>query len=721
MPPRPIQRMMPLDLKRQQVEITIKDQFVTTAVTQVFKNPTSQRFEGTFLFPVPKGAQVKEFAMEVNGEIVNAELLDAKKARQIYEDIVRRALDPALFEYAGRELFKVRIFPIEPHSEKEVRIRYTELLPKDGQVVRYAYPLNTSKYNAKEIENFSMKVTLEAGEGKTIKTIYSPSHEIEISRKDKQHAVLGLEAAKMGVERDFQLYYSLAPAGDNPVMLHFLTYHENAGDPGHFMLLLSPDVWSGETKAMPKDVVFVFDSSGSMRGPKMDQARAAMKFCIENLNAEDRFEVIRFSTEAEPVFEEMAAATQENRKRALEFVKGVQAIGGTAIEEALTLGVSTAAKAAKENRPVQIIFLTDGLPTLGATKEDVILSKVEKAMGEKAGNVRVFCFGIGTDINTHLLDLITEKTRAVSQYVLPDENIEDKVSRFYAKISDPVLTGLKLKLDGAEWVRDRYPKDLPDLFRGDQLLVLGRFQGKEAKGKVTLTGVMDGKEQNFEFPVEMTKGEDNGFIAHLWATRRVGYLLDQIRLSGESEELKEEVAELARKYGIVTPYTTYLIVEDEVRRNVPAEFRTQAPAPAGAPSSPAKPSASEISADYDALTRQKEGAGAVGGASSTIELKQANRTADLAKSNEAADKARGRAVTLAPSQNVGGKTFYQREETLWVDGDTQRLPENAKRRQLKFGTAEYFDFLAANPQATQWFSVSPRLQIVVADELVEIN
>lgn len=724
-PPRPIHQLLPLDLERQQVAVKVTGQVAVTEVRQVFRNPTSQRLQGTFVFPIPAGAQVSEFSMDINGEQVPAELLDAEKARKIYEDIVRRIQDPALFEYAGQQLFKVRIFPIEPQAKKEVHIRYSELLRKDGGIVRYVYPLSTAKHDRRSIPDFALKVELEAGSGKLLKTVYSPSHEVEIRRKGEDRAVVGMEAGALKTEEDFVLYFSERARGGGPVDLDFLTWHEDGPDkPGHFLALVSPSAWDGATKPLPKDVVFVFDSSGSMRGEKMDQAKAALTYCINGLNDGDRFEVIRFSTETEPVFGELRDAHAGSRDQAKRFLASVQPIGGTAIEEALTLAMKTASEASRNGRPAHILFLTDGLPTLGATNEQVILKSMLKAKKEGSEPVRVFSFGIGTTINTHLLDLITEETRAVGEYVLPDENLEEKVSRFFAKISDPVLTELALKFEGVDWVRERYPKDLPDLFRGEQLVVLGRYQRGGAEGQLILNGKFASEERVYHFPVELgRKVPGSEFIPRLWATRRVGYLLDQVRLHGENRELKDEIVELARKYGIVTPYTSYLIMEDEDRRNVPVELRTQAreirrfDLGSGAVRPSAAPMA-DLGREYEALKSDKDGAKAVGGAVSAKQLRESVRTATVAEANAASDRARGEGIQLAPQRSIAGKTFYQQSER-WVDEKAQAASKLANRK-VQFGTKEYFELASRSPEVAQWLSVGQEVQVVVGDELIEV-
>ena len=325
-----------------------------------------------------------------------------------------------------------------------------------------------------------------------------------------------------------------------------------------------------------------------MVGKKLEQAKKALLFCVENLNDDDRFEIIRFSTETEPLFNTLAEASKGNRARAGDFIKDLKAIGGTAIDDALRKALALRPGSSRREeaetsksetrilkpeigRPFVVIFLTDGLPTIGVTDENQIVGQVKLNDG---GNVRVFCFGIGHDVNTHLLDKITEETRAFSQYVLPEEDIELKVSNFYAKIKDPVLTNPTLSFTGDIRVTKLYPSPMPDLFKGEQLVLAGRFTGQGASA-VVLEGAINGAKKKLTYDVNFsaeTTGHD--FIPQLWATRRVGYLLEEIRLHGENAELKEEVTELARQYSIVTPYTAYLIVEDEARRGVPILSQT---------------------------------------------------------------------------------------------------------------------------------------------------
>src|SRR6266576_1109229 len=504
----------PLEVTSHHVNVAIDGQVAITSIDQEFYNPNDQRLEGFYMFPVPKGAHIDKFSMEIGGKTVDAELLPADKARGIYEDIVRKMRDPALLEYAGRDLFKVRIFPIEPRSRKPIKISYTELLRSDAGTVTYLYPLSTEKFSARPIKNLSVK--------------------IEIKRDGANRAVIGYESKDEKPDTDFQLVYS---SDTRDVGLKLITYKPDSDD-GYFLLLAAPTI-SNETKPAAKDVVFVVDTSGSMAGAKLQQAQKALRFCVENLNADDRFEIVRFSTEAEPLFRELVTADSDHRKRANGFIDDFKPIGGTAIADALQSALKV--RPDKSDRPFVVIFVTDGLPTVGTRNPDEIVANIKNVSG-----ARIFSFGIGSDVNTQLLDQIAENTRAFSQYVLANEDLELKVSNFYTRIKEPALTNLKLELGGGVRTAKMYPADLPDLFKGDQLVVAGRYSGAgdvEAK----LTGNVGGREQTFSYKLHFDdRKTTDDYVPRLWATRRVGFLLDEIRIHGETAELRDETTELAR-------------------------------------------------------------------------------------------------------------------------------------------------------------------------------
>jgi Ca-activated chloride channel family protein len=553
----------PLEVNYHKVECTINEQVATTSVDQEFYNPNNARLEGDYIFPIPVNAQIDKFSMDIDGKTMEAELLPADKARGIYEEIVRKSKDPALLEYAGRAMFRVHIFPIEPNSRKRIQLKYTELLKQDNGLLDYHYTLNTEKYSSKPLHNLSMKVTVN---GSTpITTLYSPTHDVDTTKHGENEAVVGFESKEVRPDTDFHLYIGHKAAA---VGINLVTYRPDKDKDGYFALLASPGV-TKDVPAMPKDVVFVMDTSGSMSGAKIEQARKALKYCVDTLNGEDRFDVVRFSTEAEPLFNGLKDASAENRKKAGDFAGDLRAAGGTAIDDALSTALQEV-NGGKAGTVKMVVFMTDGQPTIGEQDPDKILAHVKP----EAAGVRVFSFGVGTDVNTKLLDVVASQSRGYSQYVLPNENLELSMSNFWGKVQDPVLAGLKLDT-GNIALSKVYPKELPDLFKGDQLVVFGTYT-RSGKGAVTITGTANGKEQKFAQDVEFADSTDSSkdWIAKLWATRRVGYLLDEIRLHGESREVKEEVVELARRWGVVTPYTAMLIIEDEQRRNVPLATRS---------------------------------------------------------------------------------------------------------------------------------------------------
>lgn len=704
----------PLEVVYHHVNVRIDGQVATTSIDQEFYNPNPHRLEGTYIFPVPKGAQINKFSMEIGGRQVEAELLPADKARRIYEDIVRTMRDPALLEYAGRDLFKVRIFPIEPRSHKRIKLSYSQVLRADSGLVSYVYPLNTEKFSAAPIKTVSVKVELAVK--RPLKTIYSPSHNVEIRRHDSRRATVGFESRNVRPDTDFQVVFSTE---DADVGVNLMTYRNGDGD-GYFLLLASPGAEIKNNRIVPKDVAFVLDTSGSMAGRKLAQAKKALQFCVENLNDNDRFELIRFSTEAEPLFDKLVKANGENRQRAADFIQGLKPIGGTAIEEALRKALEL--RPSHSDRPYVVIFLTDGQPTVGVTDEKQILSNVRRI----GGQTRVFCFGIGTDVNTHLLDDITDTTRAFSQYVLPDEDIELKVSSFFTKIKEPVLANPKLRFGGDIKPGKIYPSPLPDLFKGEQLVVVGRYSG-HGHAAVTIEGTVNGVVKKFTDEVEFpSRDTEYDFIPRLWATRRIGFLLDEIRLHGENRELRDEVTDLARKYGVVTPYTAYLIVEDESRRNVPVFARSLQ----GFDSD--REARAVMGRNWTSLNVEKAGGQAVSGSRSSSSFRMAlNASEAIAVGKEEAQQSVA-AASPAPAgmtarvaqytqqqRFVRGRAFFQ-NGSQWIDSNVQAMP-NARRVQVKFNSQDYFDLVAKHPHALAWFAVGRNVQVALDNTVYEVT
>ena len=717
-PPHVPHAFAPLEVRRHHVTVSVEGQVATTEVDQTFFNPDDRQLEGTYLFPVPKGAKIDSFAMDIDGTLTKAELLDAAKARKIYEDIVRSMKDPALLEYSGQDLFKVRIFPLEPRKEKRVKLTYTQLLASNGGLVEYRHPLNTEKFSAKPLESVSVTVRLEADAPLT--TIHSPSHEVEVRRDGDRKAVIGFEAKDLRPDTDFLLAWGVEPADE--IGLGLLSHREAGDDEGTFALFAAPSPAALAAAPQPKDIVFVLDTSGSMaEGDKLGQARRALEFCLRNLDDRDRFGVVRFATEAEALTNRLLPADGASREQAVAFVKGFKPIGGTAIADALTRGLKLATTDHDPDRPCFVVFLTDGLPTVGTTDVGRLVDAVTETAGKRP--VRVFCFGVGTDVNTHLLDRLVETTRAASQYVLPGEDLELKLATFYGKIASPVLANLELTVEGDVRLSKIHPTPLPDLFKGEQLVVLGRFAGT-GRATLTVTGTVAGQQRRFtltkSFP-EVDDGRD--FLPRLWAARRVGFLLDQIRLHGESKEVRDEAATLARQYGIVTPYTSWLILEDEGRRNVAATDRTLQALEAD------REAREQAGRMYAAARETASGAGAVGDAQAYDTLRRAEKLAAPAAANakswrgQAGEPAGGaaavqRAVEGQQTQNVAGRTFYA-NAGQWIDARVQERP-SAKREKVPFGSDAYFALLDRDPSAAQWLALGRNVVVVVGDTIVEV-
>lgn len=551
----PVEKTVPpLAMLNHQVSVTIEDQVAVTRVEQTFRNSTDRQLEATYLFPVPRGASVNRFTMWVNGKEVGGEMVEAAKARSIYSEIVRRTQDPGLLEYVGTNLLKMQVFPIPPRGDQKVALRFTSVAQREGNVVEYVYPLKTAAKAVSTLEKFSVELTLRAQH--PIQTVYSPTHAISVKRSGDREASVVFERDQAVLDKDFQLFYTV---GDQDVGVTALADKPLRNENGYVLLTIAPRVELSASQVVPRDVVMVLDTSGSMAGAKMDQARRALKYCLSNLGDKDRFALINFSTTVNKYRDSLQETSKDRIEHAKKWVDELVATGGTAINDALATAMEM--RSTDAGRTFTIVFFTDGQPTFGETNPEKILRNVA---AKNSANTRIFTFGVGDDVNATMLDQLAEQTRAVSTYVRPAEDIEAKVSGLYAKISQPVLTNLKVAVSGGDIaLSEIYPPHLPDLFHGGQLILLARYSGN-GPAAITLTGQvgMDTKQFVYEMTFPEHTDVNRDFVEHLWARRKVGYLLDEVRANGEKKELIDEVVTLAKKYGIATPYTSYLIVPD---------------------------------------------------------------------------------------------------------------------------------------------------------------
>ncbi len=676
-------------VKYHKVDIRVRQQVASVSIAQEFINTGGGMIEVEYMFPVPPGAAIDSMTLMVDGEEFAATLMKADEARKIYEDIVRQKKDPALLEYVGFGLYRTRAFPLEVGKPVKVLVTYKYVCKKNGPTVEVWYPLNTEKFSAKAIKDVTVRIDIESESD--IANVYSPSHKVEIERKGSRRLIATYHETNVLPTTDLQLFYS---AADTEVGATLLTYQPSADEDGYFLMLVSPNPRTAGTKIVPKDIVLVLDHSGSMSGEKIIQAREAARFVLERLNADDRFNVIAYNDSAEAFFDELVAASDGQRKEAIARLDQIEAGGATDIHEAMQKAMAVIGTSDdpgqddSKDRPRYVIFFTDGLPTVGNTNESVILADTKRANNSGA---RLFAFGVGYDVNVRLLDKLANENRGRSDYVKPDEPIEAKVASLYAKIKNPMMINLAVKLQGVK-LYDIYPRELGDLFEGDQLVVTGRYSASDVTAlqpianradlndgqiygaQLVLTGMYGGEERGFEYPVAIrSASKAYPFVQKLWAVRRIGWLLDQIQLNGESEEVIDELVKLSLTHGIMTPYTSFLADERTDLTNT-GELRDRA------------------SEEADDLQENVTGGAGQVGAMNRQKMNSATQVQQDSAPPAAPEDAGNKGVTvqgkssvrsyeddedekLATVRNVGNQALYQRGKR-WVAANASHVPDD---------------------------------------------
>src|SRR5689334_18928233 len=446
-----------LPIRSIKIDTKISSQVATTHVEQIFHNDMPIVLEGTYFFPIPENASIAEFAIWEGNRRLVGEVRSREEARRIYDEIVRRQRDPGLLEYAGKDLFQASIFPIPGNSDKKIELTYTQVVRAEGGTVSYRYPLGTGR-QLTEIGSVAGRVEVESKD--PLRNIYSPTHAIDVKHNGDRRSVVSFETAAGKEPQDFQLFYTISKEDFGLTLLT----HREPGKQGYFLLMISPKEEWADQEYSAKDVVFVVDTSGSMAEEgKMEKARSALLYGVRILRPQDRFNVISFAGEEHLMETGLIAADDKGRQRGEAFVKALKPVGGTNINQSLLASLSQFGETNRD-RPKIIVFLTDGLPTVGETNVSRIVDNVRKA--SKPG-VRLFTFGVGYDVNTALLDKLAAENGGTADYVEPKEDLEVKVSNFFTKVNYPVLTDLKLDMRGAK-TDLVYPRGIPDLFRGSQ-------------------------------------------------------------------------------------------------------------------------------------------------------------------------------------------------------------------------------------------------------------
>ena len=538
---------------RTSVTVRVTDRVARVEVEEWFRNAGGGIAEGDYIYPLPGETVFSDFSLFQGEEELKGEAMEASKARAIYEEIVRRRRDPALIELAGHGLLRARVFPFGPNETRTVKLRYTQVLDRTGDALRFRYLAGRARAGgatpaARSVpdQGAPLTFTLVTQDGSRFGEPFSPTHRLQVTR-DRDRLSVRPATNPTG---SFDVFLPLATQG---VGISLATHRVN-GEDGYFMLTLSPG--AVRAAAEPRDVAVVVDTSGSMSGDKIEQAREALRQLLGSLGAKDRFRMVAFGNQVQAQRPDWAPATPAALDDARGWVDRLTATGGTNISGALDEVLRTPAGATRLHI---VIVITDGQPTVGETNPDRIAARVEAA---RAG-ARIFTFGVGYDLNTYLLERIAAAGRGTVDYVEPGRSVEDAVGSLASRIRLPVLVNLALAGSPAR-LKDMQPPVLPDLYAGQDLVVFGRYEstGKSAVGELAIAGRRAGQGESYtarvEFPAHTSTGE---YIPGLWAARRIGELTRNIRIEGSTPERVAEVRDLALRYGLLSEYTSYLVQE----------------------------------------------------------------------------------------------------------------------------------------------------------------
>ncbi len=673
--PHPIGHPGVVRLTQVEAKVTIDGQLATTQLDFHLENTGHGRQEAELIMPVPEGAVVRGFTFKGCAKEDKAEVLPADDARRIYDDIVARMKDPALLQFVGFNLVRSSVFPVEPHGTQQIRLTYEYLMPSDGTRVDFVLPRSESlDYHV------PWHVTVTVSTRERLSTVYSPSHEIELDRKGDKGAVVKIPDPCGMQPGPFRLSFLLERDGVTGTVI---AYPDKEVGGGYFLLLVGLPTRVERKDPVPREVTLVINRSGSMAGEKLEQVKAAAKQVLYGLEDGEAFNLIVYNEFVDTYAAKPVEKNSTAVKEALAWLEDIQAAGGTNINEALAQALG---QEPSDGRLPIVLFMTDGLPTIGETSEKKIRSLAVDSNPHKR---RVFTFGVGVDVNTPLLEAVADDSRAAATFVLPNEDVEVKVASVFRKLAGPILAEPRLVVLDDERESPRraveiMPRPLPDLFAGDQLVVLGQFRGRgEMAFKVK--GEYLGKKKSFRFKFDPAKaGKHNSFVPRLWAARKIAGLVDAIRRAGADlarpedrrrvandprfRELVDEIIRLSTRFGILTEYTAFLAREgtDLARREAVFE-----------------------EAHRNLVEKAVATRSGWASVSQSVNNQHRARQVRLNVENEYYDEAMNR-VEVKGVQQVADRAFYRRGDR-WVDSNLvgTSAPAAAPARKVKFGSKEH--------------------------------
>lgn len=551
----------PVEVTQVEARIDIADQVATTTLDIALRNPTPRPQESELLVPVPSGAVLKSFAFEGISSEGTAKLLPREEARRIYDSIVAQTRDPALLEFVGHSVVKSSVFPVPANGTQKVRVTYEQLLEADGARLDYVLPRSEAvEYTV------PWKLSMRVKSTSRIASVYSPSHEISTKQPDANTAGISCETKDPGAFR-----VSLLREAKDEMTASLLAYPDPKIGGGYFLVMIAPPKPRADAKPILREVTLVIDRSGSMAGPKLDQVKAAALQVIEGLNDGEGFNLIVYNEAVEMFAAQPVVKNATTTQQARDYISALRVSGGTNIHDSV---VEALRQKPLEGMLPLVLFLTDGLPTIGQTSEKAIREAVAKGNPHQR---RVFTFGVGVDVNTPLLSRIARETRASAEFVLPKEDVEVKVGHVFERLRGPLLTRPELHVvDDPNRVGDLIPSPLPDVFTGEQILLSGTYRG-DAPLHFQLHGAAADGRRQFDFTFSLDKASTaNAFVARLWASSKIAVLSEAIRdlgadgATGSTTELVNEIVRLSTQFGILTEYTAFLAEEGTSLAAAPA-------------------------------------------------------------------------------------------------------------------------------------------------------